>query len=321
MPDLTPGLGSFIDTGYTYDATTHIVTSPFARIRVTTTATSVDVSTYRPTSPAFSIPWQIGVYVDGVYNQRVVALSGARTNTITFSAGTKIIDFVNGGTAQAGATLDDATLEGTWITNLSFNAAFTQLFPTSASKLLIYGDSITQGAGNTNPHSTSWGNIVRLAYSGQVSFEGRGAGQLLQDTNTAPKMEVFIAKVVEHAPSLVWSAIGVNDLGAWASAASFGTGYGNMLDEIHTALPNCLIVAQTPVLKQTEGALQTYRDAISDAVASRTSFVTRVAGEYLLDIATDYADTVHPNEAGDAKIADYVTDYLNGIRRFRITAS
>lgn len=334
MALLTVDANSFVDTAVVFDNTTHFVTSPFARIQVTTTATSVDVSVYNDIS-AFGSLDRIGIYVNGAYNQQLNFGAGAGTVTATLPEGTKTVDFVNGPTTHSDGTNAEANLTGCagcWMTSLDFNAAFTQLFPAATPKVLIWGDSIAVGDGSTatptgDVQEKAWPMQVRLAYSGQVAVEAWGYRKLYDDGSDATKRARFVALVQAHAPSTLFMCCGTNDYGlnSW-SASSFGTALGTLLDDLHTALPSMKIVYITPFFRSTETAngngstLQDYRDQISIAAAARTSYVTCVNGLNILP-SLGTGDGLHPNGADSTTVATYVTNYLNGIRRFHATTS
>lgn len=336
MPVLTVVPSSFIDTAIASDKTTRIITSPFARIQVSTLADSCDITIFNDYS--FAYLSQLGIYVNGVYNQTVTVLanSGSQVKTVALPAGAKTVDFVNGPCSNFSNTNADASLtscNGTWITSLDFNAAFTQLFPALTPKVVVWGDSIAVGDGAEGtptgaPQQKAWPMQVRLAYGGQLAVEGWGARKLFDDAGDATKRARFVSLMVIHNPSIIILACGTNDYGlnSW-SASSFGTAYGATLDDLHTALPAAKIVAMTPFLRATETAngsgstLQDYRDQISAAAAARPSYVTRVDGRYILDLATDFRDNPHPNGGGNTKIANYILAHLAGVRRFRATTS
>lgn len=320
MAVLTVDANSFVDTAVAVDATTHFVTSPFARIQVSTEATSVDVSVYNNIS-AFTDLDRIGVYVDGAYNQQVNFGAGASTVTVTLPPGAKTVDFVNGPTTHDDGTNSAAALvncSGCWITSLDFNAAFTQLFPAASPKVLIWGDSIAVGDGAyTTPtgdvQEKAWPIQVRLAFSGSVAVEAWGYRKLFDDAGDSTKRARFVDLVELHAPDRFIMCCGTNDygLGSWANAAAFGTAYAATLDDLNSALPNMKIFCVTPVLRNPDGTLQSYRDQIVTAALARKSYVTLVRGDGILTVA-DLADNVHPNGGGHTKLANYLLPYANG---------
>lgn len=320
--DLTPGLSSFTDATFTSDQTTRICTNAFARIRVTTTATSVDVTAYCNNANQFG--WNsIGLYIDGAYvSQTVFAATGLTTQTIALTGtGTRTIDLINGATDQAsGAGI--ASMVGCWMTLLSFNAAFTQVFPTSSNKLVIYGDSISQTQKATPSHQNGYGPLVRVGYTtGQVAFEGGNGGSVRYDNTNGTRLSALTARMVAAAPSLIWLAMGTNDT---SNDTVFNTDYTAIVDAINVALPSCKMVAMTMFTRGdgAEAVTEGHRVKMREMVAARTSFMTLAEGPRICNGTTDLnADGIHLVTAGHAKVATYILNYLSGIRRYRLTTS
>lgn len=312
--DLTVGVNSFTDANYTSDLTTKIVTSQYARIVVTTTATSVDVSAHCNNAFGGSLQ-SIGCFVDGVYHS---AKTFANTDGVTtqtfgpFSAGTKTIEFWNGDhTAGSGADL--ATMSGCWMTLLSFNAAFTQLFPTSANKLIMWGDSITMGQSATPIYQNGVPALVRASYSGQLSFDGGGGSSLAYFGANSTRRADLVSRFVAGEPSLLWIAIGTNDGG---TDTAFGTSYAAVIDDFHTARPACPVVAQTPFTRtdtpEEETLMESFRVKIRAIAAARSSYVTLMEGPLICNSTTHMAgDGKHISTLGQSTWATKIIEKLN----------
>lgn len=329
--DLTPiagtggGATQFTDTNEAASTGNYIRTNSYARLQVSTTATSVDITVYRDFISQYDYLSRIGIIVNGAFDQSVQFLSaGASTLTANLPAGTKTVDFVNSG--RAGTT-------GCWITNLSFNAAFTQLFPARTPKITVYGDSIATGDGaetgpTGDPQEKGWATKLRLAYSGQVSIDSAGSRTLNADASDSTKRTAFVAKKVIDNPSRLIFFIGTNDYGLapW-NAADFGSACATLMDDLHTALPSMQIDMVSPIYRTTETAnamgstLQNYRDQLATIAAARPTFITFHDGTRLLSLATDFKDGLHPNGVGHGLLGTYFTNNCNGIRKFRATTS
>lgn len=306
---------SFTDSTPTISRSGYLETSAYASLDFTTTATQIEVDFYNTTWADYAIRsvTGIGIIVDNVYVAASQATANAVTTTARFmlASGTKTISVVNGFQAYS------ATPLGSFVTAIRANAALTQTNLTPTNRVAIYGDSISVGAFASPVHSKAWGLQVRRAYyPDSIAFEGQSSRSLYDDANTALLRAALVAKFVDLAPDRIWLAIGTNDYGLnkW-SAASFGTAYAALLDDIHTALPSTTIFAQTPIVRTTETAngsgstLGDYRSQISTAVSTRTSYCTLVDGTAIMTTAS-LTDGVHPGTAGHDLYAAYVISTL-----------
>ncbi len=278
--------------------------SPGARVRFQTDATSVDVEIVSDVYGTFPTLATIGVLVDGTVHATISATqAGMKYYTQSLPVGTKTVEFVIGLQSRP-----SATVLGTFIRRIIFaqpSITTLQSGPAGA-KLLLYGDSIAVGADATDPATEGWGYLISEDWMGQVIQEAFGYRSLNDDASDSTARAAFVAKVAAASPSAVWLAIGTNDYGLnkW-SAASFGTAYAALLDDLHTALPSATIYCQTPIVRSTETAngsgstLGNYRTQISTAQSSRTGYAVLVDGTAILTTG-DLDDGVHPTTAGHA---------------------
>jgi lysophospholipase L1-like esterase len=305
---------TFDDTGTQASAGTHQLTSPFAHVDFTTTATSLILNSYNDIYSNYPTYTELGVYVDGVFNQRVQpGALGAKANAIALSAGSKTVSIVNGLQSRP-----SSSVIGTFVTKVTANAVLTPVTPAPANRVLVYGDSISVGGNATVSSQEAWAMIVRAAYyPNSLAVEGWGFRALKNDCADAAARDAFVAKVVAYNPARLWIAIGTNDygIGGMWSAANFGTAYAALLDDLNAALPSLSIFCQTPILRTTETAntygstLGDYRTQIGTAVGTRGSFCTLVDGTAFMTTAS-LADGVHPTTAGHALYADAVKTAL-----------
>lgn len=290
------------EAGAAIDRGTHVETAPFARYVFDTTATSIDIASWNNIFTGYPMFCELGLVVDGVHQSVQPGATGAQSNNVVLSAGTKRIEIVNG--LQTNGA--DEVL-GTFFTGVSGNAALTPVDEPSQPLILFYGDSITVGDASDEPPAQAYPMLVRAAAdSNRVGVEGWGVRSLNRDCGTAINRAGFVAKIKAWNPAVLWIAIGTNDYGLnlW-TAADFGTAYAALLDDLHTAMPSLEIYCQTPIDRSTETAnglgstLPDYRSQIATAVSSRTSYATLVDGTAILSTA-DLADGVHPTTAGHA---------------------
>lgn len=285
------------------------MTSIFSSVDLVTTAESMDVFSRSTIYSAFPGYAHIGVYVNGAYNQSISSLAyGPQKDTITLPAGSKTVSLVSGLQSKPGGSV-----LGTWVTRVHADVPISQTNLTPSNRILIYGDSIAAGADASPLMQNAWPLLLRAAYSpNSVAAEVWGFRSLYDDCVDAPARAAFVAKVVAYSPTIIWLAIGTNDYGLnkW-SAASFGTAYAALLDDLNTALPAATIYCQTPIVRNSEVAngsgstLGNYRTEISTAVSTRTAFCVFVDGTTFMTTAS-LLDGVHPSTAGHALYADAV---------------
>lgn len=306
---------TFTDTGANTNRTNYIETSCFAQAEYDTSATSVEVATYCNIYTNFPTYANIGVYVDGVYNQSIsVSANGSAVTTITLPAGNKRVSFVNGLQSRIGGA---GTILGTWFVSARGNLPMMPVYPTATNRIVCYGDSITAGSDASPITQNAWAALVRNSYApNSLALEAWGFRSLYEDAFDAPTRAALVARLVAFAPSKIWLAIGTNDYGLnlW-TAANFGTAYAALLDDLHTALPSATIYCQTPILRTTETAnglgstLGNYRTQIATAQSSRTSYAVLVDGTTFMTTAS-LADGVHPTTAGHLLYANAVRSVL-----------
>jgi len=291
-----------------------IQTSDGARLVYTTEATNVVVGIYNDLFVTYPTLTEIGVRVDGVDLTAIAPGAGGNVGvSLDLAAGAKTVEFINGLQSAVGGVLPR---RGTFIRNLKFNAAATQIVPTSTPKILIFGDSISSGQAATHPSLEGWAQLVRNDYVGAVQFETYGVASLFLVGSTAQKRTDFAQLLANQSPATIWLAIGTNDYGLelW-SAADFGTAYADLLVKLHAVLPSAVIYAQTPIDRTVEteieagfGALGDYRTAIATAVSGKEAYCTLVDGS-AWTIELD-GSGVHPTTVGHAAYADAVKTVL-----------
>jgi lysophospholipase L1-like esterase len=304
----------FLDTGSqaTVDGA-YQLSSTFSHADFQTTATLIELDGYTNIPSIYPTYAEIAVFVDGVWNHRLrFSANGYKSGALTLPAGDKVVSFVNGLQSTP-----SSTRLGTWVTRVSANAAMTPITDGPVDRVLVYGESIAVGGNADITTKEAWVILLRQAYAPKsVALEGSGYRALFSDCHDSTARAAFVAKMVAYAPARIWLAIGTNDYGLnqW-SAASFGTAYAALLDDLHAALPSALIYAQTPLLRSSEAAnpwgstLGDYRAQISTAVSTRTGYCTLVDGTAIMTTG-DLVDGIHPSTAGHALYAAYVQTVL-----------
>ena len=297
------------------------IPSCFAHVDFTTSANLLQINGYCTMDVAFPNASQdyikeIGVYVNGVFHAAVnTTTDGPFTRYVSLPSGSKTVSVVVG--PQAVPSTFNSYPLGTFVQSIAADAPMTLANPSAANRLLIYGDSIAVGDAATNPTGNGWAMKVRQSlYPRSVAVEAHGYRSLYEDAFDATARAAFVTKLASFSPSEIWLAIGTNDYGLnkW-NAASFGTAYAALLDDLHTALPSAHIYCQTPIVRTNSGAngsgstLADYRTQIANAVSTRTAYAELVDGAAIL-LTSDLSDGVHPSTAGHAKYATYALGVL-----------
>lgn len=284
--------------------------SNHARMVFTTSATSIEVATYNNLYPDFAAFTQVGIRSNGVTVATLAPGSnGEKLLTNSLPAGTnKTVEVIAGLQSKPSSTVN-----GTFLKSVTFPGASASLASvTTTPRLYLYGDSITSGANATSTPLDAWGQLLRANYT-DVLIDAYGYRTLYDDANTSNLRAALVSRIAATNPTLIWLAIGTNDysLNKW-SAASFGTAYAALLDDLHTALPSATIYCQTPIVRTTETAngsgstLGNYRTQISTAQSTRSSYAVLVDGTAFMTTAS-LDDGVHPTTAGH-------TTYYNAVK-------
>lgn len=305
----------FTDTGTTVDRGDYYLTSGYASVDFTTSATAITVTAYNDIHDTFPTFASIGIYVDGVYNQSILqGAEGTVTKSVILPAGSKTVSIVNG--PQSRPSPSNPVI-GTFIKSVSSSLPMTQTNLTPSNRLLVYGDSIVAGDAASPVQQTCWFQLVRAAsYPDSVAQEAWGYRALYRDCSTSGQRAAFVSTIAAYSPVTLWIAIGTNDyaLNLW-NAADFGTAYAAMLDDLHAAMPSLVIYCQSPTVRVTETAnglgstLGDYRTAISVAAAARPAYCTYIDGSTIITVG-ELSDNVHPNTAGHSTYGAFVISTL-----------
>ena len=317
------------DNGYWISQTGFHQHSPLARVLFITKATSVDIDVYANFTPDSGTAIQ--VYVNGfLYASPGLAFSsGAQTITQSLPAGSKLVTIVGGVQATV-----SGSIIGTFLIGCEFNQPALQIPPEAPSRLLVYGDSTSQGGGGGGTGKnvdTAWPTQFRMLSTRSIIVEAASGRALHDDASLSTPRAAFVAKLVAMNPASILFLIGTNDHGANAwSAASFGTAYAATIDDLHTALPNIRIYCVTPLFKANsiEGAngsgnnCEDYREQIRTIAAARAPWAVLIEGTAILgknEMLSESSTWLHPNDLGNRNLALYVDRFLSGSDSVRFT--
>ncbi len=311
---------NYYDYLYSTSKSGYLETNNFSRGVFTTNASSMSIVGFTNIYSLFSGYADIGVRVNGAdYQALNFTGSGSQTFTVNLPGGTKTVEVVSG--AQT-SNNNPATIFGSWPTSITFIGELSPTVlapPTQTKRIVFYGDSIMTGDDSTNPSLQAWSLLVRSAWSGTgstmaLSYGFRSLFDDCTDVSTCQTLaNLLTGKFSGITNKYVYLQVSTNDYGLnkWA-AATFGTNYARLLDDIHANDAAVLIYAQTAIPRATETAngsgstTQDYRDQITTVCNARSSYCTVVDGTAIFTYPTNYADTVHPNLAGQTQYANYV---------------
>jgi len=289
-------------------------TSGLAEQKFVTTETNLIIGAYNSATDArYST---VGVWVDGAYHDSLSfgTATGYKEKKFTLAVGSKTILLRNSGrdyTNNQSASI--------FRVFLSAQNTYRVAEDKNRKRLVVIGDSISQGSTGTIGIRDGWVPLVKSDFIGNVATEGGAAMQLRHIALDTPTISSFVSSLSTLFDSTdsnaLIIALGTNDyyFALW-NASGFGTAYGALLDAIHTAFPSLVIYAITPTYRTTETAnavgstLDDYRNQII-SVCSGRGYVTAIEAKTWIN-SGDLADTVHPNNAGHLKIKAQVQSLL-----------
>lgn len=211
--------------------------------------------------------------------------------------------------------------------------------------MLPLGDSITDGFNVPGGYRIE---LFRVAHAAgkSLTFVGSGANGPTMVNNVAfPRnheghsgftidrstgregiLPLVDGAMSTHRPHIVTLMIGTNDVNLNVDLANAPQRLGTLLDRIHTADPNVLLVVAQIVPSQTESLnvrVRSYNQAIPGLVQTRA-----MAGRHivLVDMYTAFtsnpsfatallADNLHPNTAGHTRLAQTWYAAIGGLLR------
>ncbi|MDT5037196.1 MAG: hypothetical protein QOE03_2381 [Micromonosporaceae bacterium] len=193
-------------------------------------------------------------------------------------------------------------------------APFAAVAPT---RIMPLGDSITEGIGSSTDSSYRaelWRRLVDVDGFG-VDFVGSLRHGQLPDVDHEGHSGWTIAQIAAQIdgwlatsrPDVVLLHIGTNDMRTAATAAGAPQRLSALIDRIRVDLPaTTVFVAQIVPSTEagTNGRVVTFNAAIPGIVAASNSTRVRLVNMFgAVNSATDFADSLHPNDSGYAKMA------------------
>lgn len=186
--------------------------------------------------------------------------------------------------------------------------------PAPPVKVACVGDSITAGSHSSDRahnYPTLLGKLMGASY--QVANFGESGATLLKNGDKPYWSRPPFGKSAAFAPNVVIVMLGTNDSKPqnWAHQDQFAADYAALLN-YYAALPThpkLYVCLPTPVVKDNYGIREPEVEAelplIRQVAAQKNAAIIDVHGQMPTDPA-DYADGVHPNDAGYALLAGVV---------------
>ena len=229
-------------------------------------------------------------------------VNGKKTDHIELAFGevfTKELDTSNGENRitliypshEAGSVCDVA---------LSSGASFSRYKHTYGKKILIIGDSITQGW-DTVSDSNSYAYQVSLRYDADTVIFGVGGAYF---------HESILPSEDTYHPDVVIVAFGANDFGRGIEALQ--KNMPEFLDKLITVYSNSQIIGLTPISGRAgkKSEKNPFREFISATYEKYG--IEYIDGSNMVSPGDDnYADNYHPNDKGYLEMADNLIPRLN----------
>jgi lysophospholipase L1-like esterase len=168
--------------------------------------------------------------------------------------------------------------------------------PRPTEKLLVIGDSISEGA-----HATaacySWSYLLAKKLKMQIANMGYGGSRVIDHGSAS-----YVSAIN---PDLIVVLLGLNDAVDGTAEATFKTRYTNVINGCLSG-STAPIYAVTPIWTNAAGSIATYRTWIAQAVAAIGNYrVTVIDGLALCTNSIDHVpDGKHPNSSAHEVIAD-----------------
>jgi len=177
--------------------------------------------------------------------------------------------------------------------------------PRPARRIVVFGDSITQGY-RASSYRSSWPFILGQSKTAEVVNLGFGSRATHADDGLA---------VGQFNADQILVALGHNDFRYQSDLATLRARYQELLEHIRSGNRTAAIFAITPLWTSLQRPIPVsrYRTAIADAVAATTDpGITLINGLTLTAHGDEsFTDGTHPNDIGSATIAKRLSELLD----------
>lgn len=239
---------------------------------------------------------KLAVFVDGAYSSTLTMVDKV-PQYVTFSSGAKVIKLIEGTCRNSGLT-------GVRINSLALqDSLFSKIDDGNvASRLVLWGDSITQGDLATNHFIEGFAQLYKYTGLRNTTILGYAGAKVREFGETPANVTESISwlnKAFADTTTTkeVLIALGVNDFLQGETAVNVGIWAENFLEGITTARPDVTFYWMTPLdCASANSTLVDIRTAITTACGNWG--VTVIDGSTILTYPTNYANTNHPDILG-----------------------
>jgi lysophospholipase L1-like esterase len=253
----------------------------------------------------YSIDGKADVYVQNVTGTVSLTPTALASGTHTLRVSYRVV---------AGSYTGDAVFQG-----LTLDSGAKTVAPAKPAKLLEFiGDSITVGTTSSENALTAYGWLtgekLKAAHT-QVAVGGACLVYIAGDTGCIGMGDAFLRvdyptdaapwNFARYQADAVIINLGTNDTSHGVSSADFQAAYITLLKNVRAKYPNAVILALRTFI-QTRWPTET--KAAVAAVNDPKTFFVETAG-WVPD--GDFSDSVHPNDAGHAAIAEKLAPIIS----------
>jgi len=210
------------------------------------------------------------------------------------------------------------TSYGNIVKTISASAPLTPVSQTAPlRRLVILGDSIGTGFLCDHPTTDAWPLLIRDAGIWATTTHTGGGWALSQFASNPTQINSIISTLTPCFDgtqlNVLYIALGYNDAYGQLSSTAYGIYLSNLIDAVHAALPNVVVILQSPITANIEtfGAvtLTQYRSAVHTIASARYPWCLEINGATDITAALSL-DGVHPTTVGNITYASSVVSKL-----------
>ena len=187
-------------------------------------------------------------------------------------------------------------------------------------RLIVFGDSFTEGTGASYFY-TGLGPLIaqELGYKDYWISGSGGTGWVNPGTGHTNGFDRWTADVVNRAPTMVISLLGLNDNGTGNDALIQST-LPTKLNELLTAHPNCLVHVCGIWDVSAPSGWGAGFESVNNAIIAGATGIPRVWTHNLKGISYTKADATHPDTAGHTTLYKAIYNKVAAVHGLRTVA-
>ena len=187
-------------------------------------------------------------------------------------------------------------------------------------KIACVGDSITYGAGTSNPGKASYPSQLQALMGGgfKIGNFGRSGATLLNSGDLPYTKQGEYQKALAFAPDVVVIMLGTNDSKPqnWKNKDKYEADYESLVDAFAAlpSKPKIWLILPVPAFGSNFGirgdVIEKETIPMVEAVAKKKGLPTIDLHTALKENGKDFPDKIHPNDAGAKVMAENVAKVL-----------